>query len=97
MASTTLIKKVPLEIVTLSILGIILVCFIIATIILTVKYIDLKNQKQSCVKGDKGETGATGLQGVAGPQGQTGAQGPTGPMCTCPSTPTTNSEYSSNE
>lgn len=89
MTSTTLIKKVPLEIVTLTILGLILVCFIIATIVLTVKYIDLKNQKQSCVKGDKGDPG---LQGVQGLQGPAGVQGPTGPMCTCPACSSTNSE-----
>jgi len=89
MTSTTLIKKVPLEIVTLTILGLILVCFIIATIVLTVKYIDLKNQKQSCVKGDKGDPG---LQGVQGLQGPAGVQGPTGPMCTCPACSSTNAE-----
>jgi hypothetical protein len=89
MTSTTLIKKVPLEIVTLTILGLILACFIIATIVLTVKYIDLKNQKQSCVKGDKGDPG---LQGVQGLQGPAGVQGPTGPMCTCPACSSTNSE-----
>lgn len=89
MTSTTLIKKVPLEIVTLTILGLILVCFIIATIVLTVKYMDLKNQKQSCVKGDKGDPG---LQGVQGLQGPAGVQGPTGPMCTCPACSSTDSE-----
>ena len=89
MTSTTLIKKVPLEIVTLTILGLILACFIIATIVLTVKYMDLKNQKQSCVKGDKGDPG---LQGVQGLQGPAGVQGPTGPMCTCPACSSTNSE-----
>jgi hypothetical protein len=87
MTSTVLIRKVPLEIITLSILAIILVCFIIATIVLTVKYIDLKNQKQTCIKGDKGDPGVAGPQG---PQGIQGVQGPTGPMCSCSSTPQSN-------
>lgn len=44
----TLIKKRPLEIVTLVILGVILLAFIIATIILALKLKDMKNTPTDC-------------------------------------------------
>lgn len=89
MSNPTLIRKVPLEIITLVILGIILVAFICATIILAIRYNDLRNQQIPCIKGDKGDKGEKGEKGDIGPQGVKGDMGYPG-QC-CPSTPTSES------